>query len=229
MSRELDVFLHFLFLTTAIAGWLYCFDRKRDAYIYLIGWYLLATLIIDGAAATIMLNGYLAKSLVSNLFLYHLLVPVHYCLIMGIYQNVIYNGPVKRILLWSIPVFIIISIIFTLTVQGFTEYNSYAVLIKHAVTVGIILLFFRELILTTPYTRIYHQPIFWISLGFLFHSSLNIILEGVSNYLLTYSKHQYDAIYFLYSASNYCLFLLFALGFFLSKPNEDHHERVPNK
>ncbi|PZR36025.1 MAG: hypothetical protein DI538_14500 [Azospira oryzae] len=221
MSRELDVFLHFFFLAFALLSWRYTLPRNRRlAYIYFIGMYLLATCIGDGLAATIMLNRYLAKTLVSNLFLYHLLVPVQYAIIALIYGSVISNDRIRRWIRFSIPVFLLLSFGTSISIQGIKEYNSYATLLKHGLVIVFVLIYFRELILDTPYAKIYHQPIFWISLGFLFHSALNIMLEGVSNYLQTYGKHQYDVVYFLYSTSNYCLFLLFGIGFLTSPKME---------
>jgi hypothetical protein len=127
----------------------------------------------------------------------------------------------KKITRWLIPVFLFGSALLSFTIQPLTEYNSYSILIKHLVTILSILIYLYEIISTTPYYRIYLQPIFWISVGFLFHSVLNILLEGFSNYLHTYGDSKYEIIFILYSISNYCLFILMGVGFIVSRNKTD--------
>lgn len=212
MSRETDVFFHFFFLIGSIFCWLFYAEKPRQKYAIYLGCYLLVTLLVDGAASLIMLNQYLAKLFISNLFLYHILVPIQCFLIIQLFDSIIKTEWVHKVSRIVIFLFVFVSILLSLTVQGFKEYNSYAILLKHLITIVLILIYFYEIISTTPYTRIYLQPVFWISVGFLFHSTLNILLEGFSNYFHTYSNQHYSTLYFLYSVSNYCLFLLFGVG-----------------
>src|SRR5687768_3310943 len=99
MSREVDVFIHFLFLTVAIICWLANGRKRNQRYINYCGLFLIVTLVVDGIAAFIMLTGYLD----SNLFLYHILTPIQTSLILMIYYHVINNQIYKRIALWLIP------------------------------------------------------------------------------------------------------------------------------
>ncbi len=212
MSRETDVFFHFFFLIGSIVCWLLYAEKPRQKYAIYLGWYLLVTLLFDGAASLIMLNLYLARLFFSNLFLYHILVPIQCFLIIQMFDSVIKTEWVHNTSRLVAYAFVFVSVLLSLTIQGFGEYNSYAILLKHVITIVLILIYFYEIISTTPYTRIYLQPVFWISVGFLFHSTLNILLEGFSNYFQTYSNQHYSTLYLLYSISNYCLFVLFGVG-----------------
>ena len=216
MSRGLDASLHLAFLMLAVVSWLLNRNRTLIREIQYIGWYLLVTFLFDSAAILIMLNRYLAKLLVSNLFLYHVLVPIQFSLIMLIYNSVLQNRTLKKLALAAIPVFAVLSLLFSLTLQPLNTYNSYAVLIKHSVAILFVLIYFYELLATTPFTTIYTKAIFWISIAFLLHSTFNILLEGFSNYLGTYSNSKYEIVFFLYSISNYLLFLILAVGLFVS-------------
>ena len=220
MSRELDAFLHFLFLTASIVCWICRGRHKNSRYITLSGLFLIITFVFDGVAAAIMLS----KSVEGNLFLYHILTPIQFVIIVMIYNDAIKNRVYKKITRWLIPVFLFVSALLSFTIQPITEYNSYSILIKHFVTILSILIYFYEIISTTPYNRIYLQPIFWISVGFLFYSVLNILLEGFSNYLQTYGDSKYEVIYLLYSLSNYCLFILMGVGFIVSRNKTDVNE-----
>ena len=217
MSRELDAFLHFLFLTASILCWICRGQHQNSRYITLSGLFLIITFVFDGVAAAIMLS----KSVEGNLFLYHILTPIQFVIIVLIYNDAIKNQMYKKITRWLIPVFLFGSALLSFTIQPLTEYNSYSILIKHLITILSILIYFYEIISTTPYYRIYLQPIFWISVGFLFHSVLNILLEGFSNYLQTYGDSKYEIIFLLHSISNYCLFILMGVGFIVSRSKTD--------
>lgn len=212
MSREVDAGLHFLFLTGAIALWI--IGRKKDEarYIDICGLYLLFTFMFDGLAVTIMLNRYLAEKLISNLFLYHFLNPIQLILILMLYREVIVHTTYKKLALWLSGVLLGISILISIFVQPINSYPTYIVLIKHAVTIPIVLIFFYQTLASAPYSKINIQPIFWFSIGFLFHSAFNILMEGFSNYLGTYANRNYQAIYLLHTLSNYCLFILIGIG-----------------
>lgn len=220
MSRELDAFIHFLFLIGAILCWLYATRGQNPRYIYYCGLFLIVTFVFDGIAVLIMLNKYLE----SNLFLYHILTPIQLSIILMMYYHVIKNPIYKRVVPWLIPVLLLLSASFSFTIQPITENNSYSILLKHIIVIISTLTYFLELVYTTPYSKIYIHPIFWISVGLLFHSSLNILLEGFSNYLSTYSEPRYGSIYLLYSFSNYCLFFLIGAGLMISNTKSVGHE-----
>jgi len=220
MSREVDVFIHFLFLAGAIICWLLNRHKRNLRYIDYCGLFLLATFVFDGIAAFIMLTSYLK----SNLFLYHILTPIQLSLILMIYYNVINNPSYKRIVLWLIPLFVVVFASISFTIQPITENNTYSILIKHVVVIISTLTYFFELMSTTPYSKIYLQPIFWISVGLLFHSSINVLLEGFSNYLATYSEPKYGVVFILHSLSNYCLFLLIGTGLIMPNTKSVIHE-----
>ena len=194
MSREVDVFIHFLFLTGAIFCWLLNRRKRNLKYVDYCGLFLVVTFVVDGIAAFIMLT----SSLESNLFLYHILTPIQLSLILMIYYNVIKNPAYKRIVLWLIPLFVIVSMSISFTISFTDTLNTYSSLMKYVIVIISTLLYFFELMLITPYSKIYLQPIFWISVGLLFHSSLNILLEGFSNYLGTYSESRYGVMATLY-------------------------------
>lgn len=216
MSRELDVFLHFLLLVVAVIAWFTSAHRRHSVSVQVLGLFLLITAIVDGIAATIMLNKYLANTIVSNLFLYHILTPIQYVIICFIYLPVVTNVRIKTVIRASALLFVLLSVVLTMYVQPLSAYPSYSILVKHTLTILLIMIYFYEVMSKTPYTTIYVQPIFWVSVGFLFHSCLNILLEGVSNYLHTYGSANYQLIYSLYSVSNYFLFLLFSTGLVIS-------------
>ena len=131
MSREVDVFIHFLFLIGAILCWLLNRRKRNLRYIDYCGLFLLVTFVIDGIAAFIMLT----SSLESNLFLYHILTPIQLSLILMMYNNVIKNPAYKRIVLWLIPLFVLISMSISFIISFTDTLNTYSSLIKYVIVI----------------------------------------------------------------------------------------------
>ena len=232
MSRELDVVLHFTFLTISLAVWFYRRRFLTERRFLFVGLFLLSTFIFDGLATIIMFNTYLQQVLEnSNLFLYHIVTPIRFSLIMLFYYEEIRNPHIRKAILITIPAYVLMSAFLSLFVQEIQEYNVYQILVHHLLTTVAVLYYFYELVTIMPFVKVYTQPDFWISVAFLFHSVLNVLLEGFSNYLSTYSAEHYGVVYTLFSLSNYCLFILITLGFYLSghKLNANNEDVSGNK
>jgi hypothetical protein len=212
MSKETDALLHFSFLLIAIVIYFFKKPRRRNTYLVFLGGFLIVTFIADAFGASIMFNKRLANIFKTNLFIYHLLVPCQVAFIMAMYRSLFRNVVIKRALGFLIPGFFIVSLIISLTIQPFDDYNTYAILFKHVLVILVILLFLYEMLQIPEYSNIYREPIFWINTAFLFHAVANIFLEGLSNYLLTNRQASFKLIYMLYSISNYVLFTLIIIG-----------------
>lgn len=212
MSREVDAILHFFFLFLAIFMWFRKASRSELTYFSFLGIFLIISFVFDGAAVFIMFNRQLAVKFNSNLFLYHFAVPLQFSSIILIYYYSFKSARFKIYSKFSILFFIGCSICLSIWIQPLYEYNSYSILLKHLIVILTILFYFYETIVEMPYKSIYTQPLFWISVGFLFHASFNIFLEGASNYLESYSKMNTNLVYILYSITNYLLFIIITIG-----------------
>jgi len=216
MSKVLDALIHFGLLSTALIVFLNNFNHLNRCA-RMAGYYLLVTFFFDAVAAAIMFNKGLAKLFGNNLFLYHILTPIQYVLIARIYVHVITTPVLKRIILISIPVFILLSVLFSSTIQTINNYNSYSQLLKYLLTILWILFFLKQTLVLTHYPALMREPIFWISTAFLFYSTGNIIVEGMANYLINRYGNYFERIYYIYSILNYLLFCLFIVAFAIKR------------
>jgi hypothetical protein len=216
MGRELDAAIHFFLLSVALV----VFFRKYHHYaLYLkfIGFFLVVTLLFDFAAALIMFYKPLGQKLGNNLFLYHILTPIQYSFIALLYRDQIQNPRYKKIIIASIPLFILFSLAISGTIQGFSDYNSYALLLKYILTILWILVYLRQLVVAEYYTSLQREPLFWISTALLIHAVGNIFVEGLANYLIANFGNYFTKIYYIYSVLNYMLFLFFTIAFLIYK------------
>jgi hypothetical protein len=217
MSKELDALIHFTLLAAAIVLFFIKYTPGTGKAVRFLGIYLLLTFIFDAFAATIMFHPPLAKALNNNLFVYHFLIPLQFITVMMLYYQVFLNSFIRRSLIWLGILFTLFSIIMSATLQPLSDYNSYSILLKYTLIVLIVMFYFYETFRVTLYPEIHKHSLFWISVGFLFHSISNIFLEGLSNYLLDNNSEAFQKVYALYSFSNYLQFTFFIVALILLK------------
>ena len=157
-------------------------------------------------------GGFLQARSTNNLFIYHILVPLQYCLYATIFYYNIEAKGVKKLILMSLPVAIISALVFALTVQPLNAYNSYAILITSFFTCLWILLYYRQLFTQLKIVYLEREPVFWISTGLLFYSLGGFFVEGLMGNLIDNSmqlaKWYYYHVYVFLVGFLYSMFIL---------------------
>lgn len=212
MSPELDACLHFILLFCAII--LYALNHKRNSvFTRLAVLYIAVTVVFDGVAAAIWLTDFLSGIVTNNLFVYHILTPLQYTIFMLMFSKVVKKHAVKRWMLYSIPAFWIISVLFTLFVQPLDEYPTYGFLVKYLLIIPVILYLLMEILNDPDDYVLTREPVFWIGTGFLFHSVGSVFAQGISNELIKHSDPLFLKLNDIYSVLNYILFACFIVAF----------------
>ncbi len=224
MSDVLDVLLHFTILFCALVAYAAVGAHGRfSRYAFL---YLLATLFFDGIAAAIMMTDFLSEYVWNNLFLYHILTPVQYTLVVLMYRTVIRAPRVERVMLLSVPLFWLAALAFVLFVQHINEYATYSLLLKYCLTIAIVLYFLHQVLSAPAEYDLTREPPFWIGVGFIFHAAGNIFVQGVANPFLINSDPFFKVLNTISSMLNYVLFLSFTVAFLRTRKDSNHERSV---
>ncbi len=193
----------------------YCINfRKKEHYAWLV--VLLLLLWLCTAAIAI----YLIKSvgLKNNLFIFHISTPLEYVILCMLYKHSIVNAQIRKMISYSIPVFIVLSMLFSIFIQTPDFNNSYTVIIESVVMIFLSLFFLREVLLLQQVTILHQFPMFWISVGVLFYYTGNLIIEGMLNYMVNHSMELARRAYMISYIFKYLLFCLFIIGAFCDRP-----------
>jgi len=160
-----------------------------------------------------VLGGYLQSKGINNLFLYHILIPIQYCLYSFIFYIAIKSVLLKNLIFYSIPVALLFSLVlFILDIQTVDTYNSYTIALTSFLTCIWILGYYRQVF--TPLEIIYleREPLFWISTGLLFYSLGCFFVDGLMKELiLNYpklAKFYYYKVFLPLSCFLYVMFLI---------------------
>lgn len=150
----------------------------------------------------------------NNLFLFHIYTPIEYSILSLLYANVISNPVTKKIIAYSIPLFITLSVLSALFVQHITENNSFITILESLLVLSWSLFFLREVLLLRQVTVLQQFPMFWICVGILFYFTGSLITEGMMNYLIKHSIPLAQRIYSFGYIFKYVLFTLLIIGAF---------------
>jgi hypothetical protein len=199
--------IYFILLLTALAMYGMALATKQR-FITLLFIYLLSSVVVTLLAIYVRTHTRSGN----NLFLFHIFTPVEYTLLSLVYYTVLSEPKVRRAVLVSIPVFIGLSVFFSVFVQGTLDNNSYIGIIESILLVCQALLFLREVLLFKQVTALYRYPLFWISTGILVYFTETLVIEGVLDYLIRHSMELALQAYRISYIFKYLLFLALTAG-----------------
>lgn len=210
--------LYLSFLTVSFAICLYAypsFERNRSFKVLavLLGFSVVTELIVN------VLRYIYGYKISDYLFIYHLYIPLEYALLAYFfYLN--NNQKVKKIIMLSIPTFILASFFISLKIITLKEhpglnFNLSGVLL---ITWSLITLFSLQPDATVSYTRL---PVFWICMGILiFHAGI-FFFNTIYNDLLEQNSELAQSLHRLtIKCLNYILYICFSIAFLCSIPRK---------
>ena len=207
MHVSLVIVLFFVLLLMAILVYGMALKTKenyiRILFIYLVVDFLMTVLSI----CLVTLGG-----LDNNLFLFHLFTPVEYVIMCLLFNSILSDRRVKKIIRLSIPCFIALSIYFSVFIQKIRDNNSYITIIESVLIICWTLLFLREVLLLKQVTVLHRYPLFWISVGILFYFTETLVIEGLLDYMIKHSMELARRTYRISFIFKYLLFLSLTAG-----------------
>ena len=206
------VYFHFSLLTLNILLWALKY-RSLETSLRLLGLMLLLTLLFEAYAAFLMFNQ------VRNLHLFHILTPLQYVCTALIFRCALQTAWYRQAIAYSIPAFLVTSVLISLSVQGPSDYNSYALMLKSLLTTCWVLCYFREIFSSLRLFRLETEPMFWVSTGMLFYALGSFYAEGLMNYLLLQAYPLALYLYYFSVLLGYLLYGTFVVALVLAKPN----------
>jgi hypothetical protein len=148
----------------------------------------------------------------NNLFIFHIFTPIQYLILSLLYSHEIANPSIKRIINYSIPFFIVLSILFSIFVQKLTDTNSIITIIE---SIGLItwpLLFLKQTLEMQRVRSLLTFPMFWISVGLLFYFVGTLITEGMLDYLIKHDMEIAKKVFLFTYIFKYMLFIMLSIG-----------------
>lgn len=203
-----DIYIHFCLLLLNLVIWVTKYGHLSST-LRILGFVLLITFLIEGYAAYLMLHR------IRNLYLYHLLTPLQYALFSLVFYTALTGAKQKRVILLSIPLYLLVSLLITLYLEGLSEYNSYALSIKNGFIICWTLLYYKDVFEGLKIMRLNREPMFWISTGLFFYSLGSFFIDGLMNQVMGNFFEIANALFYISIFLGYLLYITFLIAFLL--------------
>ena len=151
---------------------------------------------------------------IENLWLYNFFTSFEFIFYSLIYRKIIENALIKKLILYSVFIYLILFIINISFIQGFYKYHTVTYRIGSVMIVFWCYLYFKQLMQSTAYTLLFRNPFFWISSGLMFFYA-GFFFYMTAGDIILYAKIPYnDSIWFAISDTlNFLLYTCFLISF----------------
>lgn len=192
-------------------------SNRKEKYSKLVAGLMVAWLLTT-ISAIMIIRVFHFKS---NLLVFHLTTVVEYVLLGWIYYLIITNQVVRRMILYSLFVFPVVCLFFSLYVQNTEQNNTYMIITESLLLIFLSLFYLRELLLFQPVAAIYRFPAFWICVGVLIYFTGNLLIECLLNYMNSHNEAMALRLYLIGYLFKWLLFICFIAGRLLQyKPEQ---------
>ncbi len=202
-------YLYYLFLCTAVT--LACINSKNDKKFIIICWLLFFSIITESVSE--YFRFYAEAKRYSP---YHFYIPIEYCLVTFYFSKLIQNVVLKKLMLISIPVFVLLSTIISIYLQGINDFPSWQYNIEGTLIIiwCVISLFNLPL---NPNLNIFKTFQFWFCIAFMIMFAGQFFLNGFFNPLKNTNPEVKDKLIFIYYILNYLFYTLLIFGLLCSR------------
>ncbi|WP_020600173.1 hypothetical protein [Spirosoma panaciterrae] len=160
-----------------------------------------------------------------NIHVYHILIIIQYALYGLMFEKLIDQPLVKRIIRASLVLFALISLSLSLTIQPWNQYNSYATTLFNALIAIWSSYYLWRMFVDIKVEALEQEASFWISTGLLFSSLGSFFAQGLMNYLLVNTANYAIMVYWIHELMDFILFVFFLLAIYIYLRYLPHTQR----
>jgi hypothetical protein len=130
-----------------------------------------------------------------------------------IYYYLFVSPGIKKVIIYSIPIIIILSIIDGCFFQGFTKsFPTYPIMTEEILYVVFAILLFKQMLQYPVQVNITKQSVFWFNTGMVFFSSTMFVNFSLMNYYTGFSRESLSVILFFWYSIDIVFNILFIIA-----------------
>jgi len=208
MSLPLPLYFEFLAFLTSL---LLLKRPETPFYLKLFPGFLLITISIE------LLSIYLFTHGLFTYKAYNFFTAFEFCFYLFIFSKIIMNPRVRRIITYSIILYLVLALINILFYQKNT-FHSITYSLGCLLIVACAVYYFLELFQSPTSIKLSKEPSFWISSGLLFYYCCSLPFLGLTGLLSTMPTILVNNVYYILIAMNVLLYSSFTIAFLCKVP-----------
>ncbi len=170
-------------------------------------WLIIFIAVMETIANIMAFNG------IHNHFLFNIFHPVTFFTIALFYYYQLHSLLIKKIILfylWIFPLFVIMNVMF---IQSFFTLNTNSYVFGESFILMLSVAYIWQLYSSDETHSIFRDPVFWISLAYLFYCAISVNYLGMLNYLYEQSPEFTRQYYIVYDVAIIIKNILLTAGF----------------
>lgn len=147
-----------------------------------------------------------------NLYVFHILPIVQYAAYGMMFSRLVQQRRIRPFVWLTVVLFASISLTLSLTIQPWTQYNSYALTLFNVLIVFWSGYYLWRTFIDIKIVALEREAQFWVCAGLFFTSLGNFFVQGLMDYLIQISEQQALAVYWIQELMGFILFGIFLLA-----------------
>ncbi len=205
-------FERYLYYTLLVSAFvLTCINSKIDKNLVIICWLLFFSIVTESVS-----DGFRFFDETKRYSPYHFYIPIEYSLVTFYFSRLLQIAKLKKLLLLSIPFFIIFGLIISIYFEGINDFPSWQYNIEGTLIIiwCVISLFNLPL---NPIVSIFKNFQFWFCIAFMIMFSGQFFLNGFFNPLKNTNPEITRKLIMIYYVLNYLFYSLLIFGLLCSR------------
>lgn len=198
---------YYFIALSSIAGFIALKQKRISRHLWLFPFFLVLTLVVEIAGWQLSMKAQ------NNADLYNFFSLAASTYYMSLIMEVVYSRRARKVILWIMTVYVIISLINILFIQKIDAFHTMTYSIGCFLIVVISIYFFYELLRVPRSIDLKKEPAFWIVAGLLFFYICTLPILGVLNYLFSIPGVIARSLEQIIMILNVLLYSLFTIGF----------------
>ncbi len=207
-DQRMDIPYQYYFIALSmIVGFIALIQKRIPHRLWLFPYFLVLTLVVE------ILGWQLSEKGKHNADLYNFFSLSAFTYYMYLIMEVVYSKKAKRIILYVMSIYVVISLINILFIQKIHSFHTMTYSLGCFLIVVIAIYYFYELLQVPRSINLKREPSFWIVAGLLFFYICTLPILGVLNYLFSFPGVIGRSLEDIIAILNALLYSLFTIGF----------------
>jgi hypothetical protein len=198
---------YYFIALSVVAGFIALRQKRLSRHLWLFPFFLVLTLVVEIA------GWQLSEKAQNNADLYNFFSLAASTYYMSLIMEVVYSMKAKKVILWVMTLYVIISLINILFIQKINSFHTMTYSLGCFLIVVISMYYFYELLRVPRSIDLKREPAFWIVAGLLFFYICSLPILGVLNYLFSIPGVSSRNLQQIIMILNVLLYSLFTIGF----------------
>lgn len=200
----------YIIVLCILVGLITLLRKEHPPHIGLFTAYLFLTFFAETSGYILLLQQK------DNSPIYNVYIIINFSYLIFLLRSFLQEEGIKKVLSWTIIVFVVIALINLFFVQKWHSFNTYTFVLGSIAMVICSIYYFYHRMKFPDYKNLLRDPTFWIATGLLFFYTCSLPIIGLINFVSNIPRYVSNSFYLINLSLNIILYSLFSISLLCS-------------